>query len=153
MFLKVSIRLVWCSCIDQLFFFFSFHRRIALSTNNIERMISFGGLSKLKIVSLGRNLIKKVLPSAQSMKKCTRGKPTFDTLTSVLSFFVSYCLFVMYYISAMSWFGTLALIDWKAGRCGRNSRRVMDIIQSDLVFRWLGLMHTSHHIIHFEQSN
>eukprot|EP01040_Poterioochromonas_malhamensis_P008900 gene8900-9638_t len=34
--------------------------RLALSTNNIDRMISLGGLTKLKILSLGRNLIKKI---------------------------------------------------------------------------------------------
>lgn len=34
--------------------------RLALSTNNIDRIISLGGLTKLKILSLGRNLIKKI---------------------------------------------------------------------------------------------
>jgi dynein light chain 1, axonemal len=34
--------------------------RLALSTNNIDRMTSLGGMNKLKILSLGRNLIKKV---------------------------------------------------------------------------------------------
>jgi dynein light chain 1 len=34
--------------------------RIALSTNNIDRMTSLAGMNKLKILSLGRNLIKKV---------------------------------------------------------------------------------------------
>lgn len=37
-----------------------FSRRIALSTNNIDRIGSMAGMSKLKILSLGRNLIKKV---------------------------------------------------------------------------------------------
>eukprot|EP01036_Dinobryon_divergens_P022268 gene22267-30510_t len=34
--------------------------RLALSTNNIDRMISLSGMSKLRILSLGRNLIKKI---------------------------------------------------------------------------------------------
>ena len=34
--------------------------RLALSTNSIDRMIPLSGLSKLKILSLGRNAIKKV---------------------------------------------------------------------------------------------
>lgn len=34
--------------------------RIALSTNNIDRMVPLTGMSKLKILSVGRNLIKKV---------------------------------------------------------------------------------------------
>lgn len=34
--------------------------RLALSTNTIDRIISLSGLSKLKILSLGRNAIKKV---------------------------------------------------------------------------------------------
>jgi dynein light chain 1 len=34
--------------------------RIALSTNNIDRMVTLTGMNKLKILSLGRNLIKKV---------------------------------------------------------------------------------------------
>ena len=34
--------------------------RIALSTNNIDRMVPLTGMNKLKILSLGRNLIKKV---------------------------------------------------------------------------------------------
>lgn len=41
-------------------FLHQFDRRLALSTNNIDRMGSFGGMPKLKILSLGRNLIKKV---------------------------------------------------------------------------------------------
>lgn len=36
------------------------YRRIALSTNSIERMIPLNGMSKLKILSLGRNNIKKI---------------------------------------------------------------------------------------------
>lgn len=39
------------------------YRRLALSTNNIDRIGSLAGLSNLKILSLGRNLIKKVLLS------------------------------------------------------------------------------------------
>jgi len=35
-------------------------RRLALSTNNIDRISSLSGMSKLKILSLGRNLIKKI---------------------------------------------------------------------------------------------
>jgi uncharacterized protein YlbG (UPF0298 family) len=34
--------------------------RLALSTNTIDRMISLAGMSRLKILSLGRNQIKKV---------------------------------------------------------------------------------------------
>lgn len=34
--------------------------RLALSTNTIDRIISLSGLTKLKILSLGRNAIKKV---------------------------------------------------------------------------------------------
>jgi len=34
--------------------------RLALSTNNIDRIGSLAGMGKLKILSLGRNLIKKV---------------------------------------------------------------------------------------------
>mmetsp|Transcript_57410 Transcript_57410/g.100909 ORF Transcript_57410/g.100909 Transcript_57410/m.100909 type:complete len:192 (-) Transcript_57410:83-658(-) len=34
--------------------------RLALSTNNIDRIGSLAGMSKLKILSLGRNLIKKI---------------------------------------------------------------------------------------------
>lgn len=34
--------------------------RLALSSNSIDRMISLGGMSKLKILSLGRNVIKKI---------------------------------------------------------------------------------------------
>ena len=34
--------------------------RISLSTNSIDRMISLNGMAKLKILSLGRNVIKKV---------------------------------------------------------------------------------------------
>ena len=34
--------------------------RIALSTNSIDRMIPLNGMAKLKILSLGRNAIKKV---------------------------------------------------------------------------------------------
>jgi len=34
--------------------------RLALSTNNIDRISSLSGMSKLKILSLGRNLIKKI---------------------------------------------------------------------------------------------
>jgi hypothetical protein len=37
-----------------------FPRRLALSTNNIDRMTSLAGMGKLKILSVGRNLIKKV---------------------------------------------------------------------------------------------
>mmetsp|Transcript_38186 Transcript_38186/g.49420 ORF Transcript_38186/g.49420 Transcript_38186/m.49420 type:complete len:115 (-) Transcript_38186:426-770(-) len=33
---------------------------LALSTNNIDKMESFGQMPKLRILSLGRNLIKKV---------------------------------------------------------------------------------------------
>lgn len=41
--------------------------RLALSTNNIDRISSLAGMNKLKILSLGRNLIKKVpLPPALS---------------------------------------------------------------------------------------
>ncbi len=35
-------------------------RRLALSTNNIDRISNLAGMSRLKILSLGRNLIKKV---------------------------------------------------------------------------------------------
>ena len=34
--------------------------RLALSSNSIDRMISLSGMSKLKILSLGRNVIKKI---------------------------------------------------------------------------------------------
>mmetsp|Transcript_33708 Transcript_33708/g.24739 ORF Transcript_33708/g.24739 Transcript_33708/m.24739 type:complete len:192 (-) Transcript_33708:93-668(-) len=34
--------------------------RLALSTNNIERISNLAGMSRLKILSLGRNLIKKI---------------------------------------------------------------------------------------------
>jgi len=34
--------------------------RLALSTNNIDRMTSLAGMNKLKILSVGRNLIKKI---------------------------------------------------------------------------------------------
>lgn len=34
--------------------------RLALSTNTIDRIISLSGLTKLKILSVGRNAIKKV---------------------------------------------------------------------------------------------
>eukprot|EP01039_Chlorochromonas_danica_P003612 gene3610-3955_t len=34
--------------------------RLALSTNNIDRIASLAGMTKLKILSLGRNLIKKI---------------------------------------------------------------------------------------------
>jgi len=34
--------------------------RLALSTNNIDRIASLAGMSKLKILSLGRNLLKKI---------------------------------------------------------------------------------------------
>lgn len=34
--------------------------RLALSTNNIDRMMALNGMSKLKILSLGRNSIKKI---------------------------------------------------------------------------------------------
>jgi len=34
--------------------------RLALSTNSIDRIIPLSGLTKLKILSLGRNAIKKV---------------------------------------------------------------------------------------------
>ena len=37
-----------------------YRRRLALSTNNIDRIAPLNGMSKLKILSLGRNLIKKV---------------------------------------------------------------------------------------------
>jgi hypothetical protein len=47
-------------CFSELDLEFFFCRRLALSTNNIDRMISLAGMSKLKILSLGRNLIKKV---------------------------------------------------------------------------------------------
>lgn len=39
--------------------------RLALSTNTIDRIIALSGLSKLKILSVGRNAIKKVSGSAQ----------------------------------------------------------------------------------------
>lgn len=35
-------------------------RRLALSTNCIDKMTSLAGMNKLKILSLGRNQIKKV---------------------------------------------------------------------------------------------
>ena len=35
-------------------------RRLALSTNSIDRMIPLNGMARLKILSLGRNQIKKV---------------------------------------------------------------------------------------------
>jgi Leucine-rich repeat (LRR) protein len=35
-------------------------RHLALSTNNIEKISSLAGMDSLKILSLGRNLIKKV---------------------------------------------------------------------------------------------
>lgn len=35
-------------------------RRLALSTNNIDRISNLAGMGKLKILSLGRNLIKKI---------------------------------------------------------------------------------------------
>jgi dynein light chain 1 len=34
--------------------------RLALSSNSIDRMISLSGMSKLRILSLGRNVIKKI---------------------------------------------------------------------------------------------
>lgn len=39
-------------------------RRLALSTNSIDRMIPLNGMAKLKILSLGRNQIKKVISPA-----------------------------------------------------------------------------------------
>jgi dynein light chain 1, axonemal len=39
---------------------FYIYRRLALSTNNIDRISSLAGMNKLKILSLGRNLIKKI---------------------------------------------------------------------------------------------
>jgi Leucine-rich repeat (LRR) protein len=35
-------------------------RRLALSTNQIDRMVPLNGMQRLKILSLGRNQIKKV---------------------------------------------------------------------------------------------
>ena len=35
-------------------------QRLALSTNNIDKMVPLNGLSQLKILSLGRNMIKKI---------------------------------------------------------------------------------------------
>ena len=36
------------------------YRHLALSTNNIEKISSLSGMESLKILSLGRNLIKKI---------------------------------------------------------------------------------------------
>lgn len=41
-------------------------RHLALSTNNIEKISSLAGMDSLKILSLGRNLIKKVCALAPS---------------------------------------------------------------------------------------
>lgn len=43
-----------------MFCVFVWLRRLALSTNNIDRISSLAGMGKLKILSLGRNLIKKI---------------------------------------------------------------------------------------------
>jgi dynein light chain 1 len=51
-------------------------RRLALSTNNIDRIGSLAGMSKLKILSLGRNLIKKV-------RACTHYLPHFVKLNVI----------------------------------------------------------------------
>ena len=45
--------------------------RLALSTNTIDRIIPLGALTKLKILSVGRNAIKKV----SGAECCTRRKP------------------------------------------------------------------------------
>lgn len=37
------------------------YRRLALSTNQIDRMMPLTGMARLKILSLSRNLIKKVV--------------------------------------------------------------------------------------------
>lgn len=36
------------------------HRHLALSTNNIEKISSLSGMDNLRILSLGRNLLKKI---------------------------------------------------------------------------------------------
>ncbi len=38
----------------------AWHRHLALSTNNIEKISSLSGMDSLRILSLGRNLIKKI---------------------------------------------------------------------------------------------
>lgn len=53
------------SCISHLSFRISCHppprpRQLALSTNNIEKISSLSGMDNLRILSLGRNLIKKI---------------------------------------------------------------------------------------------
>jgi dynein light chain 1 len=41
--------------------------RLALSTNSIDRIIPLAGMGKLKILSVGRNQIKKVCPCAATL--------------------------------------------------------------------------------------
>ena len=37
-----------------------FHRQLSLSTNSIDRLIPLGGMSNLKILSMGRNVLKRI---------------------------------------------------------------------------------------------
>lgn len=59
--------------------------RIALSTNNIDRMTSLAGMNKLKILSLGRNLIKKVTFCFPFGVHCKSLEPQIEKLEDVAS--------------------------------------------------------------------
>eukprot|EP00600_Ochromonadales_sp_CCMP1393_P003428 CAMPEP_0174989196 /NCGR_PEP_ID=MMETSP0004_2-20121128/20581_1 /TAXON_ID=420556 /ORGANISM="Ochromonas sp., Strain CCMP1393" /LENGTH=221 /DNA_ID=CAMNT_0016242565 /DNA_START=53 /DNA_END=720 /DNA_ORIENTATION=- len=54
------IRLKFDNTVNTTSFLDIIDRRLALSTNNIDRIGSLAGMGKLKILSLGRNLIKKI---------------------------------------------------------------------------------------------
>ena len=115
---------------------FSVHfssRRLSLSTINIDRIGSLSGMSKLKILSLGRNLLKKVRWHVMFLKAL------FVCFVFVFCHTMNNPLFIA--------------VDRETWRCIKHTGGTVGVLQSNFITGWYCSVHQPHYSVYLQQSD